>query len=167
MAVIYYDPETNNVIDHDPQNSAWSAWSVPEEYASRLLAGERPANNDWSMLLLPDRPKFHKMASGSELWSHISTYTPGLASFLYTALTTSTAFDNTAVMSDIKNMMRGIVATLGNDHALHSTPSSVIINDPTDPEGLPIPMGTLADHLDVMLQECWFGFTYDDLLTTE
>lgn len=112
----------------------------------------------------PNRPKFHKMASGSELWSHISIHTPLLASLLYTALTTSTAFDNTAVMSDIKNMMRGIVATLGTDHALHSTPSSVIINDPNDPEGLPIPIGTLADHLDMLLSECWFGFSYADLL---
>jgi hypothetical protein len=112
----------------------------------------------------PDRPKFHKMASGSELWAHISTYTPGLASLLYTALTASTAFDNTAVMSDIKNMMKGIVAQLEADHALHSTPSSVIINDPTDPEGLPIPDATMADHLDQMLSECWFGFSYADLM---
>ncbi len=112
----------------------------------------------------PDRPKFHKMASGSELWAHISTYTPGFASLLYTALTTSTAFDNTTVMSDIKNMMKGVVAQLGTDHALHSTPSSVIINDPTDPEGLPIPDATMADHLDQMLSECWFGFSYADLM---
>ena len=67
-------------------------------------------------------------------------------------------------MADIKNMMRSIVAILGTDHALHSTPSSVIINDPNDPEGLPIPVGTLADHLDMLLSECWFGFNYADLL---
>ena len=160
MAIIYQ--KENQVIDHDPVDSSWSAWSVPDEYVPRLLAGERPKS--WDLLVLPDRPKFHKMASGSELWSHISIYTPGLAALLYTALTTSTAFDNTAVMADIKNMMRGIVATLGTDHALHSTPSSVIINDPNDPEGLPIPVGTLADHLDMLLSECWFGFSYADLL---
>jgi hypothetical protein len=163
MPFIYHNPTTDLVLDHDPQDHAYTAWSVSEEYAKRLLQGERPKS--WDMLLLPDRPKFHKMASGSELWAHISTYTPGLASLLYTALTTSTAFDNTAVMSDIKNMMKGIVAQLGTDHALHSTPSSVIINDPTDPEGLPIPDATMADHLDQMLSECWFGFSYADLMT--
>jgi hypothetical protein len=172
MPFIYHNPTTDQVLDHDPQDSAYTAWSVSEEYAQRLLQGERPSYSNpndplksWDMLLLPDRPKFHKMASGSELWAHISTYTPGLASLLYTALTTSTAFDNTAVMTDIKNMMRGIVAQLGTDHALHSTPSSVIINDPTDPEGLPIPDATMADHLDQMLSECWFGFSYADLMT--
>jgi hypothetical protein len=151
------------VTDSDPHDSSYTAWSTTPEIAKRLLQGERPES--WNMLLLPDRPKFHKMASGSELWAHISTYTPGLASLLYTALTTSTAFDNTTVMSDIKNMMRGIVAQLGSDHALHSTLSSVIINDPTDPEGLPIPDATMADHLDQMLSECWFGFSYADLMT--
>ena len=171
MPIIYHNPTTDQVLDHDPQDPTYTAWSVSEEYSQRLLQGERPAYsspNDplksWDMLLLPDRPKFHKMASGSELWAHISTYTPGLASLLYTALTTSTAFDNTTVMSDIKNMMKGVVAQLGTDHALHSTPSSVIINDPTDPEGLPIPDATMADHLDQMLSECWFGFSYADLM---
>lgn len=163
MAIIYHNPSTDDVIDYNPENLEWVAWSVSEEYVSRLMSGERPKS--WDLLVLPDRPKFHKMASGSELWSHISTYTPGLAALLYTALTTSTAFDNTAVMSDIKNMMRGIVMTLGADHALHSTPSSVIVNDPPDPEGLPIPDATMADHLDQMLSECWFGFSYADLLT--
>jgi hypothetical protein len=153
----------NIVTDSDPQDPSYTVWSVSEEYARRLLQGERPKS--WEMLVLPDRPKFHKMASGSELWAHISTYTPGLASLLYTALTTSTDFDGIAVMSDIKNMMKGIVVQLGDDHALHSTPSSVIINDPTDPEGLPIPDATLADHLDHILRECWLGFSYADLMT--
>jgi hypothetical protein len=150
------------VTDSNPENEAYTAWSADESIVKRLMAGERPKS--WDMLVLSDRPKFHKMASGSELWAHISTHTPGLASLLYTALTTSLAFDGIAVMSDIKNMMKGIVAQLGSDHALHSTPSSVIINDPTDPEGLPIPDATLADHLDHILRECWFGFTYADLL---
>lgn len=152
----------NIVTDSDPNDPSYTAWSTTPEIVKRLMAGERPAS--WDMLVLSDRPKFHKMASGSELWAHISTHTPGLASLLYTALTTSLAFDGIAVMSDIKNMMKGIVAQLGTDHALHSTPSSVTINDPTDPEGLPIPDATLADHLDHILRECWFGFTYADLL---
>lgn len=151
--------DTFNTLE-DALSLGYSQHSSPFE--DQLLRGAIP--EDWNNPVLPDRPKFHKMASGSELWSHISIHTPLLASLLYTALTASTAFDNTAVMSDIKNMMRGIVATLGTDHALHSTPSSVIINNPNDPEGLPIPDATMADHLDMLLSECWFGFSYADLL---
>jgi hypothetical protein len=84
---------------------------------------------------------------------------------LYIALTASLELNQATVMQDIKNMMKGIVMQLGTDHALHSTPSSVIINDPTDPEGLPIPDATLADHLDHILRKCWLGFSYADLMT--
>ena len=162
MPFIYHNPTTDLVSDYNPQDPSWKVWSVSEEYHRRLMSGERPKS--WDMLLLPDRSKFHKLASGSELWMHITQYAPGLAGLLYTALTASTEFDGTAIMQDVKNMMKGIVMTLGIDHALHSTPSSVIINNPNDPEGLPIPDATLADHLDHLLSECWFGFTYADLL---
>ena len=134
-------------------------------YESRLLGGESP--EDWNNPVLPCRKRFHELASGSQLWDHISTHTPALSMLLYIALTASSELNQATVMQDIKNMMRGIVATLETDHALHSTSSSVIINDPDDPEGLPIPIGTLADHLDMLLSECWFGWSYADLLAAE
>jgi hypothetical protein len=83
---------------------------------------------------------------------------------LYIALTSSSTLNQAAVMTDVKNMMRGIVTQLGTDHALHSTQSLTMVNDPNDPEGLPIPIGTLADELDSMLSESFFGFTYADLM---
>jgi hypothetical protein len=165
--MIWINPEQNivkpaNTFD-DLEVAQFAGFSQHfNPYESRLLSGEIP--EDWNNPVLPDRKHFHELASGSQLWDHISTHTPTLSMLLYIALTTSTAFDNTTVMSDIKNMMKGVVAQLGTDHALHSTPSSVIINDPTDPEGLPIPDATMADHLDQMLSECWFGFSYADLM---
>lgn len=161
MAIIYLNPETNQVVDHNPDNLSWVAWSVPDEYVPRLMSGERPKS--WDLLVLPDRPKFHKMASGSELWTHIKTHTPELAALLYTTIGLPLDFDNTAVMADIKDMMKDIITALGNDYALHSTPSTVVISNPDDPEGLPIPSATMADHLDQILRECWFGWDYNDL----
>ena len=134
-------------------------------YESRLLNGEIP--EDWNNPVLPDRRKFHQLASGSQLWDHISTHTPALSMLLYIALTASSELNQATVMQDVINMMKGIVAQLGNDHALHSTQSLTMVSDPNDPEGLPIPIGTLADELDSMLSESFFGFTYEDLRTTE
>jgi hypothetical protein len=113
---------------------------------------------------LPDRKSFHELASGSQLWNHISVHTPELSMLLYIALTASSELNHATVMQDVKNMMRGIVAQLGTDHALHSTQSLTMVNDPNDPEGLPISVGTLADELDTMLSESFFGFTYADLM---
>ncbi len=161
MTFVYHNPTTDLVLDHDPQDPAYTTWSVSEEYAQRLLQGERPKS--WDMLVLPCRKRFHELASGSQLWDHISTHTPALSMLLYIALTASSTLDQVAVMQDVINMMKGIVAQLGDDHALHSTQSLTIVNDPSDPEGLPISIGTLADELDSMLSESFFGFTYADL----
>ena len=150
------------VTDSDPHDETYTAWSTTPEIAKRLIAGERPES--WNMLVLPDRRKFHELASGSQLWSHISVHTPALSMLLYIALTASSELNQATVMTDVKNMMRGIVAQLGTDHALHSTQSLTMSNDPNDPEGLPIPIGTLADELDSMLSESFFRFTYADLM---
>lgn len=114
----------------------------------------------------PDRAKFHSLSSGSQLWGHISAHTPELAALLYTAMGLPETFDQVAVLSNMKDMMRGIVAQLGNDHALHSTQSLTMVSDPNDPEGLPIPVGTLADELSQILSDSFFPFTYADLLPT-
>jgi hypothetical protein len=131
-------------------------------YEARLLHGETPL--DWNNPVLPDRKHFHELASGSQLWDHISVHTPELSMLLYIALTASSELNHATVMQDVKNMMRGIVAQLGTDHALHSTQSLTMVNDPNDPEGLPISVGTLADELDTMLSESFVGFTYADLM---
>ena len=113
---------------------------------------------------LPDRAKLHELTSGSELWQHISQYAPGAATLLYIALTASSQLNQTVVTQNIKDMMHLVVAQLGSDHALHSTPSSKITNDPNDPEALSISVGTLADELDNILAESFFPWRYSDLM---
>lgn len=131
-------------------------------YNDRLLNGEIPA--DWNNPVFPDRVKLHELTSGSELWQHISQYAPGAATLLYIALTSSSQLNQAVVVQNIQDMMHLVVSQLGTDHSLHSTPSSKTVNDPNDPEGLPIPVGTLADELDSVLRDSFFPFTYADLM---
>ena len=149
-------------MDLDPNDSTYTVWSTTPEIAKRLMSGERPAS--WDMLVLPDRAKLHELTSGSELWQHISQYAPGAATLLYIALTSSSQLNQAVVVQNIQDMMRLVVAQLGTDHALHSTPSSKMVNDPNDPEGLPIPVGTLADELSQILSDSFFPFSYADLM---
>jgi hypothetical protein len=159
MPFIY---QKDDLVSDMPQDETWKCWSVSDEYYARLMHGERPAS--WDQLLLPDRKHFHELVSGSQLWDHISQYTPSAAMLLYIALTASSTLNQSTVLDNIKDMVYLVVVQLGSDHALHSTPSSKTTTDPNDPEGLPISVGTLADELDTMLSESFFGFTYADLM---
>jgi hypothetical protein len=159
MPFIYQKDE---LVSDAPQDETWKCWAVSDEYHVRLIHGERPQS--WDKLLLPDRAKLHELTSGSELWQHISQYAPSAATLLYIALTSSSQLNQAVVTQNIKDMMHLVVAHLGSDHALHSTPSSKITNDPDDPEALPISVGSLADELDAILAESFFPFTYVDLM---
>lgn len=127
-------------------------------YDDRFLAGEKPAS--WDQLVLPDRAKFHKLASGSELWLHISNHAPDLAGLLYTAIGLPETFDNEAVLRDIRNMMEAIIASLGTEYALHATPAiATVIAE----SGGAIANPKLSDLLNYFLSESWFPFKYADI----
>jgi hypothetical protein len=158
MPFIYQKDE---LVSDAPQDETWKRWAVSDEYHARLIHGERPLS--WEQLLLPDRTKFHELISGSELWFHCLANAPGSIGMLTSALMGSSTLNQAVLLENIKDMMGAVVAELGTDNALHSAPSSKTVNDPNDPEALPIPIGSLADELDSILAESFFAWRYADL----
>lgn len=158
MPIIYQ--KENFVTDVDPGDPTWKTWSVSEEYAKRLLAGARPES--WDMLVLPDIPGFLELATNSAAWRHISQHVPAQAGNLFTALTARSDIDEKVLMTNIQGMMQLAVSALGAENALTTQQSLNTKADPDNP-GQEIPVGTMADELDLWLEKCYFPFRYRDL----
>lgn len=94
----------------------------------------------------PDFDLFYELAAMSELWQHINLHAHELARDLHTALTA-----RKPLILVVRGLMVGIVRTLGENHALHATPSQAR------------PELNLSQILNEWLAECHFGFTYRDL----
>lgn len=114
-------------------------------------------------IVLPNHAKFHELISGTEVWSHVFQHCPIEALGIQGEMVGSASLNKQVVTENIKNLMKLAIIRLGTDHALHSTPSSKMVTNPNDPEGLPIPVGTLADELDSILIASFFPFTYAEL----
>jgi len=160
MPFIY--KKDDQVTDIDPKDPSWQTWSVSEEYARRLMLGERPTS--WDVLLLPSRSKLHELASGSLVWQHINQYAPIQSLALFSALVGSSTLNEVVLIQNIRDLMTAVIRQLGVEHALTSQPATYHRFNPENQEFESV-TGTMADLLDEWLESAYFDFRYSDLTT--